>query len=349
MSNADINWLLSAGDVQELTPDQVLVEAGQPCNQVNFLLSGQLSMAMPYQSRENLREFAQPGRDACVGTIPCLENFLSTATIYTKTACQILTIDQEQIADKLIQDIAFAAHLYQFQTNLILRWLQALIMQSKLNPAILYQINVKEASSLFAELHDSHLDWFIAVGQQQPLLSGDILQPAYRPIEHLHVVLDGALSLNLPGDDGNDLACVFRQNIANHEQMPFQEFARIARGDVFGEMRLIQTGFSTIPMHLVQVQAIRETEILSIPRWRIVAKLLHDPGFAMHFYRVMAGLMASKYQTILAELGFLTQWNQTANDDRLLTQMARAETNFEWMIQRIQTTVTGRTIQWSYN
>lgn len=346
LSNADIDWLRAVGKVHEYLPDQPLIDAGHCFEQVHFGLNGQLSFTMPYQDHDNFQEFTQPGRDAFLGSVPGLENFLSAMTVCAKTRCQVLTIDQHQLITKLAEDQDFAARFYQFHTNLLLRWAQTLLMQAKLNPTILYQINLKQASSLFAELQDSHLDWLIAVGQRHQLTSGDMLQLAYRPIEFLHIVLDGSLSLNLPTGSESDLIGVFLQQ----EQCPplCQEFARIARGDVFGEMRFIQSGAGPLPMQIVQLEAVGETEVLAIPHWRMLTKLLHDAGFALGFYRVLAGLMASKFQTILAELGFLTQdATQMENSDRLLTQMARVETRFEWMVQRIQTkVVTGRNLQW---
>jgi CRP-like cAMP-binding protein len=343
LSNTDIDWLLNAGKVQEYAPDHALIHPRKYVNQAYFLLNGQLSIAMPYQEWENLMELAKLGRDTFVGRIPYLENFLPTATIHTQTSCRFLAIDQEQLSEKLVRDVDFAAHFYQLQTRLLLHRIRAVIMQAKLNPTVLYQINLKEASSLFAELQDSHLDWFIAVGQWHQLQEGDVLQQVYRPIEFLHIVLDGALSLSFPDGADNDLPGVFLPNSAEQIQATLQETARIARGDVFGEMQLIP-GINSIALQTVQVRAVRDTEVLSIPRWRILSKLIHDSGFALHFYRVLAILLASKYQSILAELGFLTQPETSATDsDRLLTQMARAETHFEWMVQRIQTKViTGR-------
>ncbi|NJR52000.1 MAG: hypothetical protein HC780_22945 [Leptolyngbyaceae cyanobacterium CSU_1_3] len=342
MSSDDIDWLIAAGKVQEWLPNQEVTQSSNFSNQVGLLLDGQFTIALPYQAKDSLKEFAQLSRDVWVGVVPSLEAFLSTATLQAKTRCQWLAIDPIQLADKLAQDATFTAHFYQYQAVLIMQRLQALIMQFKLHPTVLYQTNIKEASSLFAELQASDLDWLIAVGQRQQLPSASVLQTTDRPIEALQIVLEGALSLSVPSEPSNNLADVLFPVSTLQEP---EEIARLARGDVFGEMQLIQPKFGMFN-HRVQVQTIRDTEILSIPRWRIVSKLLHDSEFATHFYQVLAVLLAGKYQTILSRLGFIVQAEESSSD-RVLTKVARAETNFEWMLQRIQTkVVTGRTIQW---
>lgn len=349
MSNADIDWFQYVGTVQELMPNQVLMQPDSPDHQVHLLLQGGLTIAFPAQETLTPQELMPLDRGDLIGEVPALEPFYGTATIHARTPCQILSIDQHHLAEKLAQDTLFAAHFYRVQALLIMQRLQTLMFQFQLNPDSLYQINVKEASSLFAELQDSDLDWFIAVGEWQSLPRAAILQPADRPIEALYFVLEGALSLGASRESPHDLAQIFYPRPQDTASAPLQELTRIARGDIFGEMPFAQVNAVTMPLSRVQVQAVRDTEVLSIPRWRLISKLLHDPGFAFRFYRVLAVLLASKYHTLVTHLGFITQPNPQGlgSSDRLLTQMARAEKRFEWMVQRIQTKIATRgDMQW---
>lgn len=78
-----------------------------------------------------------------------------------------------------------------------------------------------------------------------------------------------------------------------------QEFACLSRGDMVGEMLFIDTGLPAIT-----VRALRDSQVLAIPRWPLEAKLLHDPGFAARFYRVLSVLLTNKQQAIAQQLGY---------------------------------------------
>lgn len=340
MSGTDLDWLFAVSNLQKLEPNQIISQPNDATPCLHVTLRGQAALSMPHQHPENLKELISLVTDAFTGEVPGLENGISTAVLQAKTPCQILSMDLAQLREKMNQDKAFATHFYQFAAMAILQCVGALIQQFNLNPTILYQINVKEASHLFAELQDSHLDWLIAVGQRQQLSTEQILQRVYRPIEAMHIVLDGALSVGSP---------IHSTNALSTSPDSIQEVARLGRGDVFGEMRSLQFNVVSPLIHIVQVQPLRETEILSVPHWRIAAKLLHDGEFALHYYRTLAQLMAGKYHTILTKLGFLpNQQNQVGTSDRLLAKVAKVEANFEWMEQRIQSKVViGREIEWS--
>jgi CRP-like cAMP-binding protein len=339
LSHQDLDWLIQMGKIKELSPKAILRQPDRPCHEMYLLLEGSLSLALPHQEHGALQELLQLTSGECTGAIPYLETLFSSATIQAIDRSCILSIDRTQLADQLTQDHAFSTHFYRAQAILLLQRMQFLAMQMNLNPAFLAQLNLKEVSILFAELQDQDLDWFIAVGQVQQLASQTILQPRYRPIEALQIVLEGTLSLQALDDAPDAIAQVF----LNSARGSLQELARLARGDVFGETSFLQPHPS-----YVQIQALRETQVLSIPHWRLAAKLLHDTGFAMRFYRVLAGLMASKYQTIVSQLGFVTQLEAIEFGDSFLSKMAMAEARFDWMVKRLKTqSATGSAIQWS--
>lgn len=341
LSSADIDWLLTVGTVQETHPEQISLLSKSSSNRVSFLLTGQLNVSLPHDETEQGLEIAPLSPGSPLGGVPGLETWMTSALVRSPQPVQLLTLDATKLCEQLVQDCAFAAHFYQFLSLFLLHRLRALIMQFKLLPSMVYELNVKETASLFAELQDSHLDWISAVGQPLLLPSGAVLKSAGYPIDALYIVLEGAFSLSVPPEPSLDLPQVFIPEA--QPQIQWQELVRLGRGDVFGEMRLLQSQPAVIPQQMVQATAIRDAEILTIPSWRIQAKLLHDVEFAAHFYRVMTTLMANKYQTLLTRLGFVFQVeSQSTSSDRLLTQMARAETKFEWMVQRVQTKVIAR-------
>jgi CRP-like cAMP-binding protein len=332
MSNADIEWLLNIGQFQELAPNTCLNPPQQSRSQVYLLIDGAFTLALPFKTGQS-KEFAQAVIGEIIGNIPSLEDASSQATVQAKTQAQVIAIDSQQLANKLTQDLPFAAHFYRLQVLMLMQRLQALTGQLNLHPSILYKLNPKEASSLLSELQDNDLDWFVAVGKLQQLALNQVLQYPYRPIEALYIVLDGSLSITLL--DSNLHPC--HQMLDPQLQGNQQELARLARGDLFGELRYAYTGSDTMPIHTVQVKAVRSTELLSVPHWRLTSRLLHDPSFAARFYRVLANLLASKYQTLLQTVGFILPQSSIESGDRFLSKVAMAEARFDLMMKRVQT------------
>lgn len=100
----------------------------------------------------------------------------------------------------------------------------------------------------------------------------------------------------------------------------------------------------------MSVKAAEDSVVLSIPRWRLAAKLLHDVAFAARFYRVLAVLLADKQRAIVSRLGYgrlsystgqslgeNLEYENELNSD-FLAQVALAGARFDWMLKRISRT-----------
>lgn len=347
-SNSDIEWLLATGSLLDLTAGTTLIHPRQPLETCYVLLSGELAVTLTSEGQTSssqtvpaqaagLRnwEFTRLCSGELAGAIPFLEAFLPNAMLESLTSTRILALPRSTLAQKLNDDTSFAAHFYRVSSILLVQRLAQLSRQIGCNVATLTQMPLREASTVFAELQDSDLDWLIAVGRIQQLAAETPLIQSGRPVDELHLVLEGAVTLNLI-ENADSLECL----VLNHASGTEQELARLSRGDLVGETLLI----NAFPAN-VTVKTLRETQVLSIPKWRLAAKLLHDTSFAARFYRVLAVLLANKQQAIIQRLGYNTNGNEMSN--HLLTQVALAEARFEWMLKRIQTQMnSGEIIQW---
>lgn len=353
LSNQDIDWLLAAGQQSNLEPGTVLIQQGQPLTTFHILLEGKLTVSLAHSDQNPLgrafaaleggkmigREIAQISSGEIVGEIPFLETYIPSTTTSTLTRSRILSIPRSRLLQKLEQDPSFAAHLYRASAVLLAHRLEQMINQLGRSTVVLSQPQLREALIVFAELQDSDIDWLIAAGRVHQVAAGTVLIRRNRPIEALHILLDGAIALTTSEEDGNPLATVF-SNLENNPEIE-REFARLSRGDMIGETPLIEAQALT-----VNVRAVRESQILSIPQWRLSAKLLHDIGFAARFYRVLAMLLADKQQAIVSRLGYgrLTYSQGQSLDStyanelssHFLTQMALAGARFEWMLKRVR-------------
>lgn len=353
LSNQDIDWLLAAGYQSDLEANTVLIQQGQPLEAFHILLEGTLSVTLTQADQNPLgrafaaleggkltgREIARIAEGEIVGEVPFLEAYIPATTTQTITRSRILSIPRSRLLQKLEQDPSFAAHLYRASAVLLAKRLEQMMSHFGRSTVVLSQPQLREALIVFAELHDSDIDWLIAAGRVHQIAAGTILIRRNRPIEALHVLLDGAIALTTSEEENNPLATVF----SNLEENPAieKEFARLSRGDIVGETPFVEAQCLT-----VNVRAVRESQILSIPQWRLSAKLLHDIGFAARFYRVLAMLLADKQQAIVSRLGYgRLSYSQGESLDanyanelssHFLTQMALAGARFEWMLKRVR-------------
>ncbi|MBW4506300.1 MAG: cyclic nucleotide-binding domain-containing protein [Scytonematopsis contorta HA4267-MV1] len=355
LSNQDIDWMLDVGIKVEIEPGTVLIQQGQPLDALHILLHGALTVSVS-QSDENPlgRAFAAleggtlPGREIArlssgemVGEIPFVDAYLPATTVTATTKSSVLTIKQSHLKRKLQQDLSFAAHLYRASAVLLAHRLEQMMRQLGNSTVVLSQSQLREALIIFAELDDSDIDWLIAVGRVEQFATNSVLIRSGRPIESLHILLDGIVGLNAAEADSNPLAQAF-SNLEDSRNQPIEkEFARMSRGDILGE-----TPFIDAQTPAITVKALRDSRVLSIPRWRLSAKLLHDVGFAARFYRVLAIILADKQQGIVQRLGYgrvtystgksLEESYANELNTNFLAQLALAGARFEWMLKRIR-------------
>ncbi|MCX7594724.1 MAG: cyclic nucleotide-binding domain-containing protein [Fischerella sp.] len=354
LSNSDIDWMLKTGSREEIDSGQVLIRQGEPINALYILLDGALTVSISQSDNNPLgrafaaleggemsgREIARLSSGEIAGEIPFIESYLPSTTVKALKKSLILAIPRQELAKKLKQDLSFAAHLYRASAILLADRLEKIVSQLGHSTLVLSQPRLREILFIFAELHDSDIDWLIVAGDVNRIPAGTVLIPGGRPVEALHILLDGKLTLSASEDDRNPLARAF-SNLEGGETVE-REFARLSRGDIVGE-----TPFVEAPPPSTSVKALQDSLVLSIPRWRLAAKLLHDVGFAARFYRVLAVLLADKQRAIVSRLGYgrLSYSTDQPLDENLeyeneldsdfLAQVALAGARFDWMLKRI--------------
>lgn len=355
LSNQDIDWMQTAGHQIEIESGTVLVRQNQPLDSLYILLEGALTVLLNQTDANPLgRAFAAleggalPGREIArlssgemVGEIPFIENYLPSTTVQATAKSLVLKIPRIRLIEKLQSDEEFAAHLYRASAILLANRLEQMMSQLGNSTVVLSRPQLREALIIFAELDDSDIDWLIAAGRVQQIAADAVLIRSGRPIEALHILLDGAVALNAPEGDTNPLSRAFSNLEDTENQVIEREFAQLSRGDILGE-----TPFIEAQPPAVTVKALRDSKVLSIPKWRLAAKLLHDVGFAARFYRVLAIVLADKQAAIVQRLGYgrLTYSSgdslekSFANElnNNFLAQLALAGARFDWMLKRVK-------------
>ncbi len=355
LSNDDIDWMLAVGQQIKTEPGTVLIQQGEPLKALYILLDGTLMVSLSQPDTNPLgrafavleggslakREIAQLSSGEMVGEIPFADTYLPSTTVTATSKSLVLKIERSHLISKLQQDLNFAAHLYRANAVLLAHRLELLMQQLGRSTVILSQSQMREALIVFAELNDSDIDWLIAAGKVQKVIANTVLIRMGRPIESLYILLDGAIALNSASAGINPLTQAFSNLEDSQNQALEKEFTQLSRGDIIGE-----TSFIEMQNPAVTVKALRDSLLLSIPKWRLAAKLLHDVGFAARFYRVLAMLLADKQQAIIQRLGYgrlsyssgesLEKSYANELNGNFLTQVALAGARFEWMLKRIR-------------
>jgi bacteriocin-type transport-associated protein len=356
LNNSDIDWMLATGSREELAPGTVLIRPNQAVDSLYILLDGALTVSISQADNNPLgrafaaleggemsgREIARLSSGEIVGEIPFVEAYMPSITVKAIQKSQVLSIPRRELATKMQQDISFAAHLYRATAILLADRLDKIIRQLGQSTLVLSQPQLREILFVFAELRDSDIDWLIVAGSVNKIAANTVLIAGGRPVEALHILLEGKLSLSICEDELNPLTRAF-SNLEGSEATTERELARLSRGDMVGE-----TPFVEAPPPSASVKAVEDSLVLSIPRARLAAKLLQDLGFAARFYRVLSVLLADKQKAIVSQLGYgrLSYSKDKSLDDSLqyenelsadfLAQVALAGARFDWMLKRVR-------------
>jgi bacteriocin-type transport-associated protein len=327
----DVDWLVQTGTLRSLQSGDRLYTSNQPLNYLWIVVSGQLSVVLETSSADESgkatsKEILRLSSGELIGALPAITTYLSQSTLFALTDATVLALPLAALTQKLADDADFAAPFYRVVALTLRHQLNQWAAQMGYSVALLGQLQLKEAATVFAELADSDLDWLMAVGQIESVKPGTPLLRCGYPVDALHLLLDGAVGLSAAEQPPNLVVTALMPDPERSET----EFARLSRGDLVGETLLLDSAPAA-----VSAIALRESTLLSIPRWRLLAKLLYDRPFAARLYRLLALLLASKQQLMLEKLGVLAP--NTDLDSQLLERVALAEARFEWLVQRLRT------------
>jgi bacteriocin-type transport-associated protein len=347
LSNADINWMITIGRQEEITAGSVLVELCRDPDVIYLLLDGALKIIIPRTESQSEsqstdceeRDIAQLSRGEIVGETSLFDLCFMPAVVKAVVNSLVLAIPRQQLVDKLEKDIYFGTHFYRAIALMLSERLRHLLEM----PGQVQAINeqpMKEALFVFGELRDSDVDWLVAAGEIRNLSPNEVLIQAGRPVEALHFVLDGFLSISVPQGEYNPLILCFecQDKQASREKA----IANLTRGEISGAISFLD--FRPLS---ATVRAVNQSLVLSIPRQVLAAKLQQDMSFASRFYRVLAVQLSNSLQTVMSRLGCHKssysphrEMDTAAEyEDELdldsLQQVSQGAARFNWMLKRL--------------
>ena len=109
LDDDDVDWLIEAGQRQELQPGQVLIREGEPCEHLYLILDGGLEVSVAALSAQPIAHLAT---GEVVGEMSFVDSQPPSATVSALEPSIVLAISCSQLRHKLQQDIWFASRFY---------------------------------------------------------------------------------------------------------------------------------------------------------------------------------------------------------------------------------------------
>jgi CRP-like cAMP-binding protein len=109
LEDEDVDWLIAAGQRQELQPGDVLIREGEHCEALFLFLDGGLEVSVAALSSQPIALLAT---GEVVGEMSFVDGQPPSATVTALEPSIVLSISCQQLHQKLQQDIWFASRFY---------------------------------------------------------------------------------------------------------------------------------------------------------------------------------------------------------------------------------------------
>ena len=143
LRDSDVDWLVSFGQTETITADQVLLQAGRPVDALYVLLDGQMAISAPAgnfnplylcfsgldNSTREQKAFAALSKGSMPGIISFLDFQPLPVTIRAAKESLVFAVPRQTLATKLQVDDSFASRFYRVIAIEVLELLQAVSMR----------------------------------------------------------------------------------------------------------------------------------------------------------------------------------------------------------------------------
>ena len=106
-TDQDIDWLISTGQREHITKDAVIIQQGQPIEEIFFVLRGQLEVSI-----EDVGEIARIGSGEIVGELSLLDSRPPNATVTALEDSVVMAVAKRRIDGRLRTDTGFSSRFY---------------------------------------------------------------------------------------------------------------------------------------------------------------------------------------------------------------------------------------------
>ncbi len=357
LSNSDIDWMTTTGHHEEIAAGTVLIEPGKPIENFYIVVDGTLSVSISQRennlsfrtsrlmqvSRTEQREIIKIMSGDVLGDINYVgQHFIPIVTVKALEKSLLLAIPRKQLAAKLQEDMSFAAHFYRAVGILLsnrLRLIVSLSGNSELasNSEQLF----KKVLFVLGQLNDSDIDWMLSTGKKQTIAAGTVLVHQGRPVDALHMLLNGTMMVSVCDAKITPLHRTFAEEKCGPGTIK-QEIAKLSSGDIVGEVSFLDNQYAS-----AYVTCLEDCQVLSLPRSQLAAKLEMGSGFAARFYRAIAAIVEDRLRSAVIRLshGKNSGSSQMLDEEiehedeielNILDKSALAGARFDWILRQFR-------------
>ncbi len=106
-TDQDIDWLISTGQREHITKGAVIIQQGQPVEEIFFVLRGQLGVSI-----EDVGEIARIGNGEIVGELSLLDSRPPNATVTALEDSVVMAVAKRRVDGRLRTDAGFSSRFY---------------------------------------------------------------------------------------------------------------------------------------------------------------------------------------------------------------------------------------------
>jgi CRP/FNR family cyclic AMP-dependent transcriptional regulator len=174
---------------------------------------------------------------------------------------------------------------------------------------------MRRALHLLGILDDVDVEWMAINGDVERVRAGKVLIRQNTPVNALFILLDGQLSVYLERPDKIQVA-------------------KLLPGEIVGEISFVS---SRAPS--ASVAAVQDSEVLTLSRDALLAKLMRDPAFGARFYRAIASFLADRLHVTTSRFGYGSA-QQDADpdeiDDSQMEDISLATIRFDKLLRNVR-------------
>ncbi|MGJ5676699.1 MAG: cyclic nucleotide-binding domain-containing protein [Nostochopsis sp.] len=181
LHDSDIDWMMTCGTTKRIPANTVLIHERGTVDALYILLDGIMSLSISLDEHNPLtrafaaiegneisgREIARLSKGEIIGETPFIDGRLPSTTVKTMEDSIVLSIDRQQMAAKLQQDLGFASRFYRAIATLLDHRLQGMLIQLGYGRRVYSQgLPLAENVEYEDELNDSILDNVAIAGKR---------------------------------------------------------------------------------------------------------------------------------------------------------------------------------------
>jgi len=174
---------------------------------------------------------------------------------------------------------------------------------------------MRKALYILSSLEDADIEWMAQKGTVDSISAESVLIEEGKAIAHLHIMLEGELSVRVGGTRG-------------------QEIAKLLSGEIVGEMSFVNARPPS-----ASVIATEDSLLLSLDRGVLSRKLQADGPFAARFYRAIANFLADRLYVTVGRFGYGSHQQDSEVDeidDQELEDVSMAAVRFDQLLKRLR-------------